>query len=86
MLFRPEGSEWIWRESWERLLLEGELSPILVTNMGRSLALQVRLLPVIPAFERVIDKTLYGLQLNVRLCSGHDLTHPCDAMLQHVFV
>ena len=84
-MFCSEGSEWIWRENRERLYLEGGLSPILVADMGQSLTLRVHLLSIIVTPERVVNGTLHSLlQLNVRLGSGQDFTHPCDVMLQQV--
>ena len=83
MLFRYERSEWIQRENRECLLLEGWVPPILVADMGQSLVLRVHLLSIIITIERVVDETLYSfLQLNVRLGSRQNLTHPSDAMLQ----
>ena len=40
------------------MFLEGGLPPI--TGMGRNLSLQVRLLSIVDALERVVDGTLHS--------------------------
>jgi len=66
-----EGSEWIQRENWERLLLEGGLPPNSRFWNLSEFSLRVHLLLVLAAFEGVVDKTLHSfLQLNVRMGSG----------------
>ena len=83
VLFSSKGSAWIWRENWKCLLLESGLLPSLVAGIGQGLMLRVHLLSFIAASESVIGKTLHSFfQLNVRLGSGQDFTHPSDTMLQ----
>ena len=61
----------------------GWLPPILLTSMGWSFMSQLRLLSIATAFERLVDKVLHCFfQLDVRLGSGHDITHPSDVLLQ----
>ena len=87
VLFSFEGSEWIQRGNRERMLLEGELPPIMVAGMGQSLVLWVCLLSTKAPFKRLVDGTLCSLlQLNVRLGPGQDFTHPRDVVLQQVLV
>ena len=79
VLFRSEGSEWIWRENRECLLLEGGLPRILVINMGQSLALWVCLLPVITLLERVADDQPTPTECKAALRTG-----PRSFVLRHV--
>ena len=83
MLFYSKGSAWIQRKNWECLLLESGLPPFLVAGVGQGLLLQVHFLSFITASESVVGETLHSFfQLNVRLGSGQDFTHPSDTMLQ----
>ena len=52
-----KGSEWIWEENRECLLLDGVMPPVLVAGMGW-FALVVHLLPIVGALEGVVDRTL----------------------------
>ena len=87
MLVCHEGLEWIWRENWEHLLLEGGLPLILVVGMRQSFALRIHLLPVVAALEGVVDGTLHSfLQLDVGLGSGQNFTRSSDVMLYQMFI
>ena len=80
MLFRPEGSEWAWREDQECLSFEGRLPSVLILGMARGFV--GRLSSTVIMFSCMVERSLqYLLQLDVGLSSAQDIAHPSDIVL-----